>query len=240
MPINFRGLQDRLREQLLAHINAGELTGLQLARTTGFQQAHISNFLNRKRGLSLEAMDAILQATNISLPDLIADSSKLSRRVQSTAAECRDFLSIPILEEQDCTATQVPKHPTRETIKIASSLVQRLHPSMHIPRPHWQRFIAIRVKLADVAAMAPRLTRGNIAVIDRHQNLPANRKSSSSDMFLVSSSAGFQVRYVEISGSSVLLRPHQTEFPCEVLPSRSGHDPLSAIIGRLCLLQVQL
>ncbi len=239
MPINFRGLQERLREQLLAHINAGELTGLQLARTTGFQQAHISNFLNRKRGLSLEAMDAILQATNISLPDLIADSSKPHRRAQS-AAECGDFVSIPILEEHDCTATQVPKHPTRETIKIASSLVQRLHPSMHIPRPHWQRFIAIRIKPADVAAMAPRLTRGNIAVIDRHHNLPANRKSSIPDMFLVGSSAGFQVRYVETSGSSVLLRPHQPEFPCEVLCSRSGHDPLSAIIGRLCLLQVQL
>ena len=240
MPINFRGLQERLREQLLAHINAGELTGLQLARATGFQQAHISNFLNRKRGLSLEAMDAILHATNISLADLVAVAPSPRRRPRSLARDCPDFFSVPIVDEQNCTATQVPNPPPRDAIKIASALVQRLRPSMHIPRPHWLRFIAIRVKPVDVAAMAPRLARGTIAVIDRHHNLPGIRKSAAPDMYLVRASAGFQIRYVELSGASVLLRPHHLEFPSEIVPSHAGIDPLSAVVGRICLLQVQL
>ena len=43
--------QDRLRT------HRGELTGLRLVEQSGFKQAHISNFLNCKRGLSLEGMD---------------------------------------------------------------------------------------------------------------------------------------------------------------------------------------
>src|SRR5947209_3762958 len=85
MALNFRALQDRLRERLLTHIDAGELTGLQLARETGFQQAHISNFLNRKRGLSLEAMDTILTATGISISELLP---KENRRRAAEANAC--------------------------------------------------------------------------------------------------------------------------------------------------------
>src|SRR5215470_5229582 len=48
-----RVLLENLRRVLWARIEAGELTGLRLAEQTGFKQAHISNFLNRKRGLSL-------------------------------------------------------------------------------------------------------------------------------------------------------------------------------------------
>src|SRR3954452_7924890 len=183
MSTNFRGLQERLRERLLAHIHAGELTGLQLARATGFQQAHISNFLNRKRGLSLQAMDTILHAAQISLPELFADPPKSRRQSLKSGSECAGFVSIPVVDEQDCTATQVPNSTTRDTINIASGMVQRLQPAMHIPRSHWQRFVAIRVKPADVAAMTPRLARGTIAVIDRHHNSPDLRKSGAPDLF---------------------------------------------------------
>ena len=52
--MKFKILQDNLRKVLWERIDAGELTGLHLAQQTEFKQAHISNFLNRKRGLSLE------------------------------------------------------------------------------------------------------------------------------------------------------------------------------------------
>src|ERR1035441_10906605 len=55
--MKFKILQDNLRKILWERIEAGELTGLHLAQQTGFKQAHISNFLNRKRGLSLEGID---------------------------------------------------------------------------------------------------------------------------------------------------------------------------------------
>ena len=55
--MKFQALQENLRKALWERIQEGDLTGLRLARETGFKQAHISNFLNRKRGLSIEGMD---------------------------------------------------------------------------------------------------------------------------------------------------------------------------------------
>ena len=58
--MKFKTLQENLRKILWTRIDEGKLTGLRLAEQTGFQQAHISNFLNRKRGLSTEGMDKVL------------------------------------------------------------------------------------------------------------------------------------------------------------------------------------
>src|ERR1700683_2814147 len=64
-------LQESLRKELRRRIAAGELTGMELARRTEFTQAHISNFLNRKRGLKLPALDRTLKALGLSLYDLL-------------------------------------------------------------------------------------------------------------------------------------------------------------------------
>jgi hypothetical protein len=63
--MKFRALQENLRKALWERIGEGELTGLRLARETGFKQAHISNFLNRKRGLSVEGMDKVLNVQHL-------------------------------------------------------------------------------------------------------------------------------------------------------------------------------
>ena len=60
--MKFTALQDNLRKALLRRIEEGELTGIKLAKQVGVEQGHISNFLNRKRGLSLDAMDRVLSS----------------------------------------------------------------------------------------------------------------------------------------------------------------------------------
>jgi hypothetical protein len=67
----FAFLSKRLRLLVRDHISAGLTTGSQLARQSGYQQAHISNFLSCHRGLSMEGFDRILQALNITIEDLI-------------------------------------------------------------------------------------------------------------------------------------------------------------------------
>src|SRR5436853_6183611 len=69
--MKFRALQENLRKTLWSRIEEGDLTGLHLAAQTGFKQAHISNFLNRKRGLSLEGMDKVLNVQHLSVLDLL-------------------------------------------------------------------------------------------------------------------------------------------------------------------------
>ena len=55
--MNASALQEELRRALWDRIRAKKLTGMGLAKQTGFEQAYISNFLNRKRSLSFEGMD---------------------------------------------------------------------------------------------------------------------------------------------------------------------------------------
>jgi len=77
--MKFQALQENLRKALWERIQEGDLTGLRLARETGFKQAHISNFLNRKRGLSIEGMDKVLNVERLSVLDLL-DPSEINKR----------------------------------------------------------------------------------------------------------------------------------------------------------------
>jgi len=82
--MKFKSLRDNLRKTLWQRIDAGELTGLGLAAQTGFRQAHISNFLNRKRGLSLEGMDRVLKVQHLSVLDLL-DPAEINKARQHLA-----------------------------------------------------------------------------------------------------------------------------------------------------------
>jgi hypothetical protein len=233
MALNFRSLQDKLRERLLTHIAAGELTGLHLARETGFQQAHISNFLNRKRGLSLEAMDSILNAAQISLSELIVEQHRRSRKLAPPCRECLDYVTIPIVDEQNCTATEVPKSTPENSLKVASRTVQRLRPLMETPRQHWGRFLALHVKAADAEAMAPRLNKRSVVVIDRHYN-SLEPWHGEQNMYVVRMPDGIVIRYVESWEAVLVLRPHAAEHPLERVHAQPGRHLLAEVIGRIC------
>ena len=233
MALNFRSLQDKLRERLLTHIAAGELTGLQLARETGFQQAHISNFLNRKRGVSLEAMDSILEAMQISLSELLAEQHRRSRKTPGPCGECMEYVTIPIVDEENCAATEVPKLSPESSIKVASKIVQRLRSQIETPREHWSRFVAVRVKTEDGDAMAPRLNRRSVVVIDRHYNSLEPWRGER-NMYMVRLPDRFVIRYVERWEAVLVLRPHAAEYPLERVYPHAGRELLAEVIGRIC------
>src|SRR5271157_2390373 len=69
--MRLRDLQDRLRAHIRARIGRRELTGSGLSHQAGFQQGHLSNFLNSRRGLSLESMDRLLETLQIDVLDLV-------------------------------------------------------------------------------------------------------------------------------------------------------------------------
>src|SRR5207249_6546404 len=96
--MKFQALQENLRKALWERIQEGDLTGLRLARETGFKQAHISNFLNRKRGLSIEAMDKVLSVERLSVLDLF-DQKDVRKRAGITSAANAQLQEVPIVEE---------------------------------------------------------------------------------------------------------------------------------------------
>src|SRR5204862_6293910 len=103
--MKFKVLQDNLRRILLQRIESGELTGLHLAEQTGFKQAHISNFLNRKRGLSIEGMDKVLSVQRISVLDLL-DPAEINKRASSVPPSPDEFDSVVVADPE--VAAQQP------------------------------------------------------------------------------------------------------------------------------------
>src|SRR5215813_13280590 len=95
--MKFKTLQDNLRRALWGRIATGELTGLHLAEQTGFKQAHISNFLNRKRGLSVEGMDKVLSVARLSILDLL-DPGEVNRRSSVSPSKDEEFENVGLVE----------------------------------------------------------------------------------------------------------------------------------------------
>src|SRR5438128_10097374 len=103
--MKFRMLQDNLRKALWQRIEEGDLTGLRLAEQTGFKQAHISNFLNRKRGLSLVGMDKVLSVQHISVLDLL-DPSEVNKLASLVAPSADEFDCVVVADRQAAAEEQ--------------------------------------------------------------------------------------------------------------------------------------
>src|SRR5271168_4473918 len=88
--MNFQDLHELLRLELLRRIDRGVLTGSRLAHQAGFQQAHISNFLNKKRALSLEGLDRVLASQTLSIEHILPLVLNAHAASSSTPAESSD------------------------------------------------------------------------------------------------------------------------------------------------------
>lgn len=175
MDVDFRGLHERLRQRVLAEIREGKLTGLQLARAAGFRQAHISNFLNSKRGLSLEAMDAILRARGWKLSDLAPECAKSRQQRLSLRASSPGVSWIPLVDAGNCHASEIPYEAAKNALRVMSARLEKMAASPPNVRDSWVRFVALRVSAEDAEAMKPKLTRGAVAIVDRHAHVPGDR-----------------------------------------------------------------
>src|SRR3954463_9023330 len=114
--MNFTTLQDRLRRLLLDKISAGEFTGMALAARTGFQQAHLSNFLNQKRSLSLDAMDQVLASLHLSLVDLM-DSAEIDCRATPVPDRDAQFEALPLVNMSSACSVRISRDMTLDQLK---------------------------------------------------------------------------------------------------------------------------
>src|SRR4051812_41711214 len=168
--MKFKVLQDNLRRILLQRIESGELTGLHLAAQTDFKQAHISNFLNRKRGLSLEGMDKVLAVQHLSVLDLL-DPAEINKRASIRAPSEDDFENVSVVDG-DVAASEavVMDMNVRDTFKFKKDFLRRLRPDMVGDRTQWERFVVVRLEGREGMSMYPRLLPGAAVLLDRHYN----------------------------------------------------------------------
>ncbi len=82
--------------------------------------------------------------------------------------------------------------------------------------------------------MHPRLTPGATLLLDRHYNALKPYRKGELNMYAVLKNDTCTVRYVEVAGNHLILRPHDQSSPIEVLAMEDGKMPADYLIGRVC------
>jgi SOS-response transcriptional repressor LexA len=237
--MKFRVLQENLRNALWGRIKEGDLTGLRLAKQTGFKQAHISNFLNRKRGLSLEGMDKVLAVQHLSVLDLL-DPSEVNKRASIFPPSNDEFQNV-ILADGTIAATQplITSMHVKEILKFKKSFLKKLKTEVKGDREQWERFVVIKVDGREGMSMYPRLLPGATLLIDRHYNSLKPYRKGELSMYAIRKDETCTVRYVEMAGNQLILRPHNQGYPVEIMTMEDGKSLPDYLVGRICYIGVE-
>jgi transcriptional regulator with XRE-family HTH domain len=239
--MSFVALQENLRKEVRKRIEAGELTGMALARRIGFTQAHISNFLNGKRGLKLSALDRMLKALELSVYDLL-NPHDLGRYAAAPSGSSEDYVDVPLVEGSVAASSEViVNEQVKELIRLRRSFINRLSPDLAVPaRKSWTRFVLIRLTAKEAAALAPRFTPGSLLLVDRHSTAVRAAHREGRNLYAVRRGGTCLVRYVEHTGAYLVLRGESPDSPAEVLPLAAGENPANSIIGRIAGAEIEL
>jgi SOS-response transcriptional repressor LexA len=237
--MTFRQLQENLRQLMRQRIQKGQLTGLKLSQQTGFQQAHISNFLNSKRSLSLEGMDKVLEMQKLSVLDLL-DPKEVNKRASVVPPSEGDFENV-VLTDGAIAAGEplITSERVLDILKFKKNFLRRLRPQAEGMRDEWQRFVLIKVDARDGMSMYPRLLPGSMVLIDRHYNSLQPYKKGEQNMYAVRKDGGCTVKYVEVDGNNLVLRPHNQAYPVSVINVDEGQTVSDYIVGRVCHVSIE-
>ncbi len=236
--VNFEDLHELLRVELLRRIDQGTATGTSIARQAGFRQAHISNYLNRKRSLSLAGLDRILASQGLTVDQIMP----LDLNASASPAPGEEPLeAIPVVSP----STAMEDAAVRAGSVIAAIHVNAAQLAQCRPRPSakaagWQRFVAIRADAQQAAAMEPIFAEGATLVLDRHYNSLAPYRTHQRTLYAVRGGAGLVVRFVDFDEGRLILRPLSLGFPVQLVTLRTEESPADLIVGRVCLVVSEL
>jgi hypothetical protein len=237
--MKFRMLQENLRNALWERIDAGELTGLRLAEQTGFKQAHISNFLNRKRGLSLEGMDKVLNVQHLSVLDLI-DPAEVNKRASILPPSEDEFDNVVVADPHIAASDAlILSMHVKEILKFKKTFLKRLKEEVEGDRSAWERFVIIKADAQQGMSMYPRVMPGAILLLDRHYNSLTPYRKGENNIYAVRRGGACTIKYVETADGHLILRPHNLAYPIEVINLEDGQKPGDYIVGRVCYVGIE-
>lgn len=238
--MNFQDLHELLRLELVRRIERGALTGSRIAQQAGFQQAHISNFLNRRRSLSLEGLDRVMAAQNITIDQLLpVEIAASAAPVHQTSSDPLE--TVPVVSASAAMDdAHISPSAIIETIQVSASRLDDNRARSSARHAHWQRFVAIRADAQQAAAMDPVLLPGAIAVLDRHYNSLAPYRAHQPTLYAVRCGAALLVRFVDFDEGRLILRPYSRNFPVQLLPLAAHESPGDYLVGRVCLVFSEL
>lgn len=234
-------LQEALRREVARRIDAGELTGMELARKTGFTQAHISNFLNRKRGLKLRALDRMLRALGLTLYDLL-DPRELARHAAlPVPARREEFIGVPLVKPAAARKPVITRSDILQVLHYRRAFLDRLPAAPASPaRRAWTRFVAFQLDRTEARAMWPASAGHLTLLLDRHYNTVRATRDTTRHLFAVWHRNRILVRFVSRVSSGILLRPRNPDVETELVPLPAGTHWADVILGRIAQISEKL
>jgi hypothetical protein len=222
--------------EIARRIDRGQLTGTLLARQTGLKAPHLSNYIRRKRKLSLSALDRVLAAQLLSVEDLLPEST----RIDSDAA-IESAAIVPLVSASTALhAPVVNQRSILELIHLPAGMLDQLRPRRTLARRYWQRFVAVRLSAAQARPMDPVLSAGSVAILDRHFNSLVANQPSRPNIYAINVSNTLAFRYVSYDANRLILRPHAIDCPVELLKLGADESPSACIVGRVCVTIIEL
>ena len=232
--MKFLELHERLRLETWRRIDQGVLSSSLLARRTRLAQAHISNFLHRRRRLSLPALDKVLEAQSLSVEDLfpVTDSDFLP--ADRPTPESVDVVPI-VSQAVAMNAPAIARKAVTDTLQLPSGWLAGFPARRAVSRRHWERFVAVRVTGLQALPMDPLLRVGSIAILDRHYNSLTAWKPPRPNLYAVRAGSQLLFRHAAFEASRLILRPRALEHPIDVIELAPHESPSDLLVGRVCL-----
>jgi transcriptional regulator with XRE-family HTH domain len=230
--MNFSQMHEKLRMELLRRIQRGTLSVSLLARQTGFGQSHLSNFLNSRRQLSLDALDRVLAAQHMTAANLLPESdSALAMPFEGE----RD--SVPLVSHHSALfEPYIRTVAAQGWIHLPVGLLQTIRSRTAHSRRAWQRFVAVRIAADDAIPMEPLVLPEAITVIDRHYNSLHPYRPDRPNLLAIQNGGRLTLRYVDFLANRLVLRPHSINSPVELIDLAPGESPGELITGRVALI----
>jgi transcriptional regulator with XRE-family HTH domain len=225
--MNFSQLHERLRTELLRRIEREVLTATLLARKTGMQQPHISNFLRNRRRLSIPALDRVLAALDLSVADLLGAPAPSTPAATGGIPLVSQYVAM--YEDRISTASAT------ERIQLPPSTLTSLRAEHGARRPTRERFVAVGLTPAQARIMEPVLQPNAILILDRHSTLPSSSVPSARAIYAVPFNNELHFSYVAYDNNSLVLRPYSPSLPVHILPVPPQLSPAQLITGRVCV-----
>jgi hypothetical protein len=229
--MKFLELHERLRLETWRRIDQGILSSSLLARQTGLAQAHISNFLHRRRRLSLPALDRLLLAQALSIEDLAPSGSAGPPANDRKSADV-----VPIVSQTIAmTAPVIASRAVLDTVHLPSGWLTGFPVRRAVSRRGWERFVGVRVTAAQALPMDPVLRVGSVVVLDRHYNSLATCRPPQPNLYAVRVGSQIAFRHVAFESNRLVLRPRAIESPVELIELAPQESPSDLLVGRVCL-----
>ena len=229
-------LQEQLRLHIRARIARGELTGIALARAADFPQGHLSNFLNARRGLSLESMDRLLDTLGIGVLDLV-ERKEIRKRAElpSTVGVER----IAMVASQDAVLARFAPEQVLETRCFNKSFLRRLKPRDAEDRRDWLRFVLLKLNISGISLPAfPAVSA--ILLIDRHYSSLDPYRRLQPNSYVVRLEGRCVMGHVSLFDDYLLVRPHDPRQEVDVRRIERGRNYSEYIVGRVCHVSLEV